>query len=445
MANEIRVVIGAEQDVSRELDQISDSAQKTERVVLSTMGSSEEAFDSAARASGNFGEKIDILSGATSQLSGGIGDIGGAMSAFTDLQNLSAQNALAQESALLAVEQAQIDYNAAIAEFGEGSLQARQAQLALNAAQQAAEPPTAIAEWGQKLELISQIIMAVTGATDLLILANHALSASMIKNVAANVASRVAMIATTTATGIWTAAQWLLNIALTANPIGLIIIAIAALVAIIVLIATKTTWFGDLWKIVWGFIKDVALGFWEWLSNAAGKTWDFIVRGVTGVRDMIVGAFRWAIDFVVGYFQFIISIPGRIVDVFKSIGNAIAAPFKWAFNMIAGLWNNTVGRLSFTIPSWVPLIGGSGFSMPRLPTLATGGEIIQTGAVMAHKGERIIPASVAGLTSGGTGGVVKLEIDLTGAPEELRRYIKKITRIYGGRGKDSVQIAWAEN
>jgi hypothetical protein len=32
----------------------------------------------------------------------------------------------------------------------------------------------------------------------------------------------------------WTAAQWLLNVALTANPIGLIIVAIAALVAIIV-------------------------------------------------------------------------------------------------------------------------------------------------------------------------------------------------------------------
>lgn len=443
MANEIRVVIGAEQDVSKALDQVSDSAQKTERVVLSTMGSSEEAFDSAARASGNFGEKIDILSGASSQLAGGIGDIGGAMTAFTDLQNLSATRALEQQGALLAVEQAQKDYNEAVKQYGVDSLEARQAQLGLNAAQQAAEPPTALAEWGQKLELISPIIMAVTGATDLLILANHALSASMLKNIASSIASRVVMVASATATGIWTAAQWLLNIALTANPIGIIIMAIVALIAIIVIIATKTTWFGDIWKVVWGFIKDVALGFWEWLSNAAGKTWDFIVRGVTGVKDMIVGAFKWAIDFVVGYFQFIISIPGRIVDVFKMIGNAIAAPFKWAFNLIAGLWNNTVGRLSFTIPSWVPIIGGAGFSMPRLPTLATGGEIIQTGAVMAHKGERIIPASVAGLT-GGTGGIARLEIDLTGASEEMRRWVKKATRVYGGRGPNSVQIAWSE-
>lgn len=49
-------------------------------------------------------------------------------------------------------------------------------------------------------------------------------------------------------TGVWTAAQWLLNIALNANPIGLIITAIGALVAAIVWVVKNTEGWGDAWK-----------------------------------------------------------------------------------------------------------------------------------------------------------------------------------------------------
>ncbi len=51
------------------------------------------------------------------------------------------------------------------------------------------------------------------------------------------------------ATGIWTAAQWALNVALTANPIGLIIIAIAALAAGLIVASGK-----------WNAFRDAAVG-----------------------------------------------------------------------------------------------------------------------------------------------------------------------------------------
>jgi len=63
-------------------------------------------------------------------------------------------------------------------------------------------------------------------------------------------------------TGIVTAAQWLWNAAMTANPIGIIIVAIAALVGAIIWIATKTTWFQTAWKYAWNAIK--AAGEWAW-------------------------------------------------------------------------------------------------------------------------------------------------------------------------------------
>lgn len=57
---------------------------------------------------------------------------------------------------------------------------------------------------------------------------------------------------------LWTAAQWLLNAALAANPIGLIVLAIAALVAGVVIAYQKFEWF-----------KKIVDGLWESLKGAA--------------------------------------------------------------------------------------------------------------------------------------------------------------------------------
>ena len=63
------------------------------------------------------------------------------------------------------------------------------------------------------------------------------------------------------------------------------------------------------------------------------------------------------------------------------------------FNAIAKVWNNTVGKLSFKIPSWVPGIGGKGFDVPNIPMLANGGIVTQpTLALIGEKGpEAVIP------------------------------------------------------
>jgi len=108
------------------------------------------------------------------------------------------------------------------------------------------------------------------------------------------------------------------------------------------------------------------------------------------------------------YFKF--DIVRKIVDtVFdamlaggKAVFNGLTTYFTGVFNIykdlfngIAKLWNSTVGKLSFNIPSWVPGIGGKGFSVPNIPYLAEGG--IVTGPTLAMIGERgpeaVIPLS----------------------------------------------------
>jgi len=201
---------------------------------------------------------------------------------------------------------------------------------------------------------------AVSGASDLLTLALESERLAKIKDTAATVAHTIAQKAAAAGSAIWTGAQWLLNAALDANPIGLVVIAIAALIAIIVLIATKTDWFQKGWKAAWGGIKTAAVNVWDWLK----------------------------------------ALPGNIGRAFSGLGEIILAPYKWAFNKIADAWNNTVGKLHFSVPSWVPGIGGKGFDAPKLPHFRFGGVV--PGApgeeVMAilHAGETV---STAGASS----------------------------------------------
>jgi phage-related protein len=230
--------------------------------------------------------------------------------------------------------------------------------------------------------------------------------ATKVADVAVTVAHTVAQTAAAVATKVWAGVQWLLNAAMSANPIGIIIIAIIALIAIIVLIATKTTWFQTIWHAVWDFLK--AVGAWF-----AGPFADFFVKA----WDLIVGAFRAAWDWIknlvtsgvlwvhskIEWFKNVLSaMVSSIKGIFTRVTDFITAPFRAAFNFVARAWNNTIGRLHWTVPSWVPFIGGNSFSAPRLPTFHTGG--IVSGALgqetlaVLKAGERVTggPAGSAG-------------------------------------------------
>ena len=99
-----------------------------------------------------------------------------------------------------------------------------------------------------------------------------------------------------------------------------------------------------------------------------------------------------------------------VFDGLKTVFTGLYNVFKTLFNGIATIWNNTVGKLSFKIPSWVPAIGGFGFDVPDIPYLAEGG--IVTGPTLAMIGERG-PEAVIPL-SGRGGGMGNYTINITG-------------------------------
>jgi hypothetical protein len=196
--------------------------------------------------------------------------------------------------------------------------------------------------------------------------------------VAAMVAQRVAMVAVRTATIAWTAVQWLLNVALTANPIGLIIIAIAALVAVVVLIATKTTWFQTAWKFAWGGIKAAAKAVVDWFVNTAWpflqKVWDGIVLTVrvaiaiwTGymnlIRSIVQAVFRFIADFISDRIAFVVAVVRRvreIVTLFRDAFNRVNAAIVDRVSAAIAFVRSIPGRIRSAVGNLGSLLYNAG-------------------------------------------------------------------------------------
>lgn len=152
------------------------------------------------------------------------------------------------------------------------------------------------------------------------------------------------------AEGIAAAKTWLLNTAMAANPIGIVVAAIAALVAGLVVLYKKSEKFrnfvDNLWKAVKlyiGFIVEYFKTAWK----AIKKVWETIKNAVMMYIDFIVNYFKtaWAIiksvwSAVVGFFtglwEEIKAVFNAVVDFFKTI-------FTNAWEAIKTVWETVVG------------------------------------------------------------------------------------------------------
>lgn len=83
----------------------------------------------------------------------------------------------------------------------------------------------------------------------------------------------------------WAAAQWALNAAITANPIGIIVVAIAALVAGFIYLWNNVEGFRNFWIGLWEAIKTAAVWVWE---NALKPAWNAIVAAIKWVGEAAV-------------------------------------------------------------------------------------------------------------------------------------------------------------
>nr|DAQ13255.1 MAG TPA: tail tape measure protein [Caudoviricetes sp.] len=189
-----------------------------------------------------------------------------------------------------------------------------------------------------------------------------------------------------------------------ANPIVLLIAAIVALVA---LIATKgdeiqaalqklDDWlqgiFAKDWTEIFGpVLGDILNGFFANVKNI----WDSIKQVFDGVIDFIRGVFTgdWqrAWEGVKEIFGGVFS---GLATLAKAPINGIIALLNGAINGI-NMMIDALNGLHFTIPSWVPLLGGKSFGLHlarvgSIPYLAKGGILSQGSAVVGEAGPELL-------------------------------------------------------
>lgn len=102
----------------------------------------------------------------------------------------------------------------------------------------------------------------------------------------------IAVNISTIATAAWTAAQWLLNIALTANPLGIIVVAIGAFVAAIVYAWEKVVGFRAVITGIWGVIRE----FGSIITDVFGGVWKTIHGVFTFNKDEVAQGFAQTTD-----------------------------------------------------------------------------------------------------------------------------------------------------
>ncbi len=118
-------------------------------------------------------------------------------------------------------------------------------------------------------------------------------TAAVIKNKVATLATAVAQKTVAAATAAWTALQKVLNVVLSANPIGIVIRAIGLLVAALVAAYNNSEDFRNICNQVWGAVKPLAEAImnglvkaFQWLIDKAKTAWEWLknILGLGGKK-----------------------------------------------------------------------------------------------------------------------------------------------------------------
>lgn len=166
-----------------------------------------------------------------------------------------------------------------------------------------------------------------------------------------------------------TAAQWLMNAAMNASGLGIIISLVAALVAAFVVLWNKSEAFRNFFIAMWEGIKATV--------NYTVKT----------IQDLFSGLWE-------GIKKIFAPVGDFFAETFGKVKGAISAPLNFVIRGLNKLING-LNSINFSVPDWVPLIGGKSFGIkiPNIPELEKGGVLSrgQWGYLEGNGAEAVVP------------------------------------------------------
>lgn len=222
---------------------------------------------------------------------------------------------------------------------------------------------------GTGMELLAPSIMGITGAADLASVAMNSLNLTNIKTAASTAWTTIQTKAAAVASKAWAAVQWVLNAALSANPIAIVVLAIAALVAGVILAYKNSETFRDIVQAVWSAIQTAISFAWEnilkpifnaWLDvfrvlgAAVVWLWEKAVKpafdGIVAAAKLMWAGLSAAFDLVRDGIAFLVGLvtglPSKFVAAASGLWNFISDGFVKARDAAVGLIDGFITTLT---------------------------------------------------------------------------------------------------
>lgn len=183
------------------------------------------------------------------------------------------------------------------------------------------------------------------------------------------------------------AAQWLLNAAMSANPVMLVVIALVALAAIFVVAYRKSAVFRAVVNAAFAAIGKAAAAVFGWFK----KNWPLLLAILTGpiglavlaivrnwdkIKAAATAVYRWVKSRFDAVVAFVTGLPKRIGRAAAGMWDGIKDSFRSALNWLIRAWNGLQFRIpGFDPPGPGPKFGGFTLGLPDIPELGAGGVV----------------------------------------------------------------------
>lgn len=334
--------------------------------------------------------------------------------------------------------------------------------------------PGPLGALGAGMETAAPAIQGVTGATDLLGLAMQSKIVTTIKDTAMTVVHTTASIAANAATKVWAATQWVLNAAMEANPIGLVVVAIGLLIAGVILAYKHSDTFraivqkaGQVAVDAFHAVVDAIQTVVTWVRDKLGPIFTIytgivkteikivvgIIQGLWTVVDTVATNIGKAFDKAWGTIKSLVSWDptNTLTKAWDGIKGVLTKPFTEAWNVIDGLFgpNGKIAGLGGTVLSGLTTsvnkiiavvnkmidafnkIPGVG-NIPHVPTIS--GASAGAGTQGATSAPGVGTRSVGGVpvtTGGGTVINIYGAVDPYATAQQIRRILARGAIISG--------------
>ncbi len=191
----------------------------------------------------------------------------------------------------------------------------------------------------------------------------------------------------------WAVAQLMLNAAMEANPIGILIVAIVGIAAAALYAYHHFSKFRHIVDAVGNAIVSAFHGAVKFIRNAITTVIGFISKHWRAILVILTGPFGAVVVFIHDHFgqivDFLKNMPGRIASAASGMWDGIKDAFKDAINWVITKWNNLEIGMDAVKVGGHTVVPEFHVGTPDIPLFAGGGVLHGTGIVGEHRPERV--------------------------------------------------------